>query len=30
VNKLQAGNVPDTQRRRRDSLIEDYQSVTFP
>lgn len=30
VNKLQVGNVPDTQRRRRDSVIEDYQSVTFP
>jgi hypothetical protein len=30
VNKLQVGNVPDTQRRRRDSMIEDYQSLTFP
>lgn len=30
VNKIQVGNVPDTQRRRRDSLIEDYQSLTFP
>lgn len=29
VNKLQAGNVPDVQRRRRDNLVEDYQSVTF-
>ena len=30
VNKLQVGNVPDTQRRRRDSVIEDYQATTFP
>ena len=30
VNKLQVGNVPDTQRRRRDSMIEDYQFVNFP
>ena len=30
VNKLQVGNVPDTQRRRRDSMIEDYQSLAFP
>lgn len=30
VNKLQVGNVPDTQRRRRDKQVEDYQSVTFP
>lgn len=30
VNKIQAGNVPDTQRRRRDNLIEDYQFATFP
>jgi len=30
VNKLQAGNVLDTQRRRRDSMIEDYVSVTIP
>lgn len=29
VNKLQAGNVPDVQRRRRDALVEDYQSVAF-
>jgi hypothetical protein len=29
VNKLQVGNVPDTQRRRRDKMVEDYQSVTF-
>lgn len=29
VNKLQAGNVPDVQRRRRDGLVEDYQSVAF-
>jgi hypothetical protein len=30
VNKLQVGTVPDTQRRRRDSMIEDYQATTFP
>lgn len=30
VNKLQIGNVPDTQRRRRDNLTEDYQSLAFP
>lgn len=30
VNKLQAGNVPDTQRRRRDAMIEDYTSLAFP
>jgi len=30
VNKIQAGNVPDTQRRRRDSLVEDYQFLAFP
>lgn len=30
VNKLQVGNVPDTQRRRRDAMIEDYQFVNFP
>jgi hypothetical protein len=30
VNKLQAGNVPDTQRRRRDKMIEDYQFTSFP
>lgn len=30
VNKIQVGNVPDTQRRRRDKMIEDYQSLTFP
>lgn len=30
VNKIQVGNVLDTQRRRRDSLIEDYQSLAFP
>ena len=29
VNKLQVGNVIDTQRRRRDKMIEDYQSVAF-
>jgi len=30
VNRIQVGNVPDTQRRRRDSMIEDYQSLTYP
>lgn len=30
VNKIQVGNVPDTQRRRRDRMIEDYQFVAFP
>lgn len=30
VNKVQVGNVPDTQRRRRDSMTEDYQSLAFP
>jgi hypothetical protein len=29
VNKLQIGNVVDTQRRRRDKLVEDYVSVAF-
>lgn len=29
VNKLQCGNVPDSQRRRRDKAIEDYNSVAF-
>ena len=29
VNKIQVGNVVDTQRRRRDKLVEDYSSVTF-
>lgn len=29
VNKLQAGTVPDTQRRRRDKMIEDYASIAF-
>lgn len=30
VNKVQVGNVPDTQRRRRDNMTEDYQSLAFP
>lgn len=30
VNQLQAGDVLDTQRRRRDTLIETYQAATFP
>jgi hypothetical protein len=29
VNKLQTGNVIDTQRRRRDKMVEDYISVAF-
>ena len=29
VNKLRCGNVPDSQRRRRDKMIEDYASVAF-
>jgi hypothetical protein len=29
VNKLQAGNVLDNQRRRRDKMVEDYVSVAF-
>lgn len=30
VNAIQAGNVLDTQRRRRDALPEAYQSVAYP
>lgn len=30
VDTIQAGDVLDTQRRRRDTLIEAYQSVAFP
>lgn len=30
VNSLQLGDVPDVQRRRRDQLIEAYQSGSFP
>jgi len=30
VNSLQVGNVLDTQRRRRDTLIEAYTAVTYP
>jgi len=30
VNKIQLGNVLDTQRRRRDSMVEDYSTITFP
>jgi type IV pilus biogenesis protein CpaD/CtpE len=30
VNQLQMGNVVDTQRRRRDILIENYGSLVFP
>lgn len=29
VNKLQCGNVPDSQRRRRDALVEDYNSLAY-
>lgn len=30
VNKVQCGNVLDTQRRRRDAMIEDYALLPFP
>jgi len=30
VVRIQAGNVVDTQRRRRDTLPESYSTVTFP
>jgi hypothetical protein len=30
VTRIQIGNVVDTQRRRRDKLVEAYQSTTFP
>lgn len=30
VNRLLAGNVLDVQRRRRDTLIETYSSITYP
>jgi len=30
VVRMQAGNVPDTQRRRRDSLPESYQTTNIP
>lgn len=30
VVRIQLGNVPDTQRRRRDTLAESYLSTTFP
>ena len=30
VTVVQAGDVPDTQRRRRDALIETYASVPYP
>lgn len=30
ITTLRAGNVPDTQRRRRDALIETYQAVAYP
>ena len=29
VNKIQAGNIIDSQRRRRDALVEDYTSAAF-
>lgn len=30
VVRIQAGNVIDTQRRRRDAMVEDYVSLPFP
>lgn len=30
VNSIQMGDVPDTQRRRRDSLIESYTALSYP
>lgn len=30
VNALQVGNIPDSQRRRRDTLSEGYQGTTYP
>jgi hypothetical protein len=30
VNALQVGNIPDSQRRRRDTLNEAYQGTTYP
>jgi hypothetical protein len=30
VNQLRMGNILDTQRRRRDTLIEGYGSLTYP
>lgn len=30
VNSIQAGNIFDTQRRRRDQLIETYAAATYP
>jgi len=30
VNKVQMGTVLDTQRRRRDKVVEDYQTLSFP
>ncbi len=30
VNRIQVGNVLDTQRRRRDALVESYQIVSYP
>jgi hypothetical protein len=30
VTSLQVGNVLDTQRRRRDALIETYSAVSYP
>jgi hypothetical protein len=30
VNAIQVGNVVDSQRRRRDALIEGYTAVVFP
>lgn len=30
VTSLQVGNIPDSQRRRRDTLSEGYQGTTYP
>jgi hypothetical protein len=30
ISSLQVGNVLDTQRRRRDTLIEAYSSTSYP
>jgi hypothetical protein len=30
VNRILAGDVPDVQRRRRDTAVETYQTLTYP
>jgi hypothetical protein len=30
VNQIQMGDIVDVQRRRRDQLVETYQSLAFP